>query len=76
MGGIGEHDARLRSEAVRGLACIGLRLDETANQAAQGSSLQPIHADDSEVQVWEVPVDEGRVAALAAWNWLQSDAPH
>lgn len=73
-GGIGEHDARLRSEAVQALACTGLRLDETANQAAQGEAVQGIHAADSPVQVWVVPADEGRVASHAAFSWLEAPA--
>jgi acetate kinase len=77
-GGIGEHDALLREQAAPALACTGLRLDPQANAAAQGERVQPIHAEGSPVQAWVVPADEGRVAALAAWDWLRQgeDARH
>jgi acetate kinase len=65
-GGIGEHDAQLRSDACRALQHTGIRLDEAANRAATGDSVVPIHAPDSTVEVWVVPTDEGRVAARDA----------
>jgi acetate kinase len=71
-GGIGEHDADLRREAVKALACTGVALDDSANRAAQGQAVQAIHASHSPVQVWVVPADEGRIAALAAWEWLRN----
>lgn len=73
-GGIGEHDARVRAAMVDGLAHLGLRLDEAANQAAQGQDAVAIHHPDSSVEIWAVPTDEGRVAARAAWQVLQAQA--
>jgi acetate kinase len=69
-GGIGEHDALLRAEAVAALGFAGFRLDQAANAAARGDAIVPIHADDSSVEVWVVPTDEGRVAARAAFALL------
>ncbi|MEY2689738.1 MAG: hypothetical protein RL375_3937, partial [Pseudomonadota bacterium] len=65
-GGIGEHDTTLRAEVCRALGFLGLRLDPAANLAADGNSIQPIHAPDSRVEIWVVPTDEGRIAARDA----------
>ncbi len=65
-GGIGEHDTVLRSAVCTRLAYLGVKLDETRNQQAQGASVLAIHAPDSLVEVWVVPTDEGRVAAHEA----------
>lgn len=65
-GGIGEHDASLRRRACTALAYLGIRIDEAANLAATGDAIAAIHADDSNVEIWVVPTDEGRVAAQDA----------
>jgi acetate kinase len=65
-GGIGEHDAELRKNVCEGLAHLGLRIDPQANQKACGSDTMAIHANDSKVEIWVVPTDEGRVAAESA----------
>jgi acetate kinase len=62
-GGIGEHDAALRLAACEQLQYLGVRIDEGRNKAADGSQIMAIHADDSSVEIWVVPTDEGRVAA-------------
>ena len=69
-GGIGEHDATLRADTCDALQFAGVRLDAGANAQARGDLVQPIHASDSAVEVWVVPTDEGRVAAQAAFDWL------
>lgn len=69
-GGIGEHDATLRSEVVASLGFAGVRLDAAANLAARGDVAVPIHSVYSAVEVWVVPTDEGRVAAQAAFGLL------
>ncbi|MBZ8138348.1 acetate kinase [Rubrivivax gelatinosus] len=71
-GGIGEHDARLRADVAAGLAFTGLKLDATANLAAAGDAVVPVHAEDSTVEAWIVPTDEGRVAADAAFAHLDA----
>lgn len=65
-GGIGEHDAVLRQQVGEALAYLGVRVDVSRNQAAVGNVPLAIHADDSRVEVWVIPTDEGRVAAQEA----------
>lgn len=69
-GGIGEHDAVLRSEVCQRLAFLGLRLDAELNRAADGTSAAALHAAGSAVEIWLVPTDEGRMAAQAAAHLL------
>ena len=63
-GGIGEHDALLRQEVVAGLAYLGLKIDANKNLAASGAAIAAIHAADSQQEIWVIPTDEGRVAAM------------
>jgi acetate kinase len=65
-GGIGEHDAVLRSNVAARLAYLGVKLDEARNQTAVSDAVMSIHHADSAVEVWVVPTDEGRVAAREA----------
>lgn len=65
-GGIGEHDAELRTEVCSRLAYLGVQLDPVLNQGAVGSETLAVHAPASAVEVWVVPTDEGRVAARDA----------
>ena len=69
-GGIGEHDARLRAQVCAAFPYLGLRLDASRNQAATGDQTMAVHADDSAIEVWVVPTDEGRVAARDALRLL------
>ncbi len=73
-GGIGEHDVLLRADVGAQLAHLGVCIDPTANAAATGSEIRPIHPshpDRGAVQVWVVPTDEGRIAARDAAQWLK-----
>jgi acetate kinase len=70
-GGIGEHDAATRAALAEPLAAFGLALDAQRNAAECGERIAPIHADGSAVEAWIVPTDEGRVAATAAFSWLE-----
>ena len=65
-GGIGEHDAILRQKVAARLNYLGVSVDEARNMAARGDAVQSIHEDGSEVEVWVIPTDEGRVAAQEA----------
>jgi len=65
-GGIGERDPVLRAEVCEGLSFLGLSLDPARNASAVGADPRPIHAPESAVEVWVVPTDEGRVAAVEA----------
>ena len=69
-GGIGEHDAVLRADACAGLGWLGVELDAHANLAATGNGVVAIHAQNSQVEVWVVPTDEGFVAAMEAVGLL------
>jgi acetate kinase len=69
-GGIGEHDAVLRQQVGDALAYLGVKVDAASNAKATGSQMVSIHADNSSIQVWVVPTDEGRVAAQDALAFL------
>lgn len=66
-GGIGEHDVMLRTQVTHALAYLGVAVDTEANRLASGERVCAIHAPHSEVEVWVVPTDEGRVAAHEAY---------
>ena len=63
-GGIGEHDAKLRADVVAGLGYLGVKIDTEKNFAARGDTIAAIHADDSHQEIWVIPTDEGRIAAM------------
>lgn len=71
-GGIGEHDAQTRADICAGWGFLGVQLDEHANHQANGSQPLAIHAPHSNVEVWVMPTDEGRVAAESALHVLQA----
>jgi acetate kinase len=73
-GGIGEHDAPLRSDVAQRLQWLGVRIDEAANRAATGDVGRAIHAAGSAVELWVVPTDEGVVAAQQAARCLSACA--
>jgi acetate kinase len=65
-GGIGEHDAVLRQQVCKALGYLGVSIDSSRNRAANGDRACAIHSERSQVHVWVVPTDEGRVAAQDA----------
>ena len=69
-GGIGEHDAVLRQQVGDALNYLGVQVDSARNAKATGDKVASIHADNSAVEVWVVPTDEGRVAAQDALAFL------
>jgi acetate kinase len=69
-GGIGEHDAQLRADAVAGLSYLGLLIDPEKNHVATGDTPMAIHSADSAAEIWVIPTDEGRIAAQDAANLL------
>jgi len=69
-GGIGEHDVWLRQQVGDALAYLGVQIDTVRNTQASGDRACAIHADQSTVEVWVVPTDEGRVAAQDALTLL------
>lgn len=73
-GGIGEHDAQLREDVCAQWQWLGVRLDSARNRSIEGQGKQPLalHAQDSAVEVWCIPTDEGRRAAEQTWALLQA----
>jgi acetate kinase len=55
--GVGENQARVREDALRGLTALGVEVDRARNQA-QGDGPRRIGADGSSVDVLVVPTDE------------------
>lgn len=72
-GGIGEHDAQLRDDVIQKLSWLGIKLDQERNQNARHDQIVKISAEDSSVEVWVVPTDEGMVAARDAQILLEVD---
>lgn len=70
-GGIGEHDAILRQEVCARLGYLGVDLDLPKNEQADGSTAVRLDTAQSQVEVWLVPTDEGRMAAQSAAEILQ-----
>lgn len=70
-GGIGEHDSQLRQDVIDKLSWLGIKLDQVLNQNAVKDQIIRISADDSSVEVWVVPTDEGMVAARDAQTLLE-----
>ncbi len=73
-GSLGVRDAELRAAWVQRLGFLGLDLDPRANATDCGDDPLPLHRPGSPVEVWVVPCDEGRTAAIAAWERLAWDA--
>lgn len=69
-GGIGERDVLARLAICQKLEWLGLRIDPMLNEQATGQDIQPIHAQDSEVEIWAIPTDEGLVGAQEAATLL------
>lgn len=65
-GGIGEHDALLRQQVGHALNYLGVDIDAARNAQATGDRVTSIHTDNSAIEVWVIPTDEGRVAAQDA----------
>ena len=70
-GGIGEHSAATRARICHGLDFLGLRLDEAANQTANGHAPARISGDPGPVSTWMVPTDEERQIAREVFGLLQ-----
>lgn len=72
-GGVGEHAPLVRQKILEGLEMFGIALDTSANNAAIGVEAL-VSARDSNVEVWVIPVDEGRILAEEAIVVLQTKA--
>jgi acetate kinase len=62
-GGIGEHAPEVRRRVLDGMEWAGVAIDALRNGATTGGREARIDADDSELAVWVVHVDEASVAA-------------
>ena len=69
-GGIGEHDAELRQQVGQQLGWLGVEMDSSLNRGATGDRCEAIHSPASTAEVWVIPTDEGRVAAMQALEML------
>ncbi|HZB68419.1 MAG TPA: acetate kinase, partial [Ornithinibacter sp.] len=72
-GGIGEGSATLRAAVVRGLAVLGLQLDDQAN--AKGPDERRVSSRQSVAEVWVVPTDEEGEIARCALGVVQDLRP-
>lgn len=73
-GGIGEHDAEIRHRVCDALNYLGVYIEPSLNIIAKGERIKAIHSEDSPIEIWVVPTDEGRVAAEQAMQLLQHKA--
>lgn len=69
-GGIGENSAAIRKGILDGLAALGVKVDEEANNC-RGKE-QKISADDSALDVFIIPTDEEVMLARDAYKGLQN----
>ena len=72
-GGIGEHDADLRSAVCQKLSWLGIELNEELNRSATHHLTLKISTPQSRIEVWVVPTDEGVMTAQEAINLLRSE---
>lgn len=70
-GGIGEHDAQLRTDVCQRLSWMGVHIDSELNAKAIGSEIAAIHTPQSAVEVWVIPTDEGIVVAKEAASLMR-----
>ena len=68
-GGIGEHRAGFRAMVCRDLEALGISIDPTANESAEGEAR--ISAEDSRTQIWVVPTNEEVIVARQAKQLLE-----
>lgn len=69
-GGIGENDAGVRAEILRGLGFAGVRFDEAANAAGA----EVLHPEGADVAVWIVAAEEERHIAMEAMQVMAGGA--
>jgi acetate kinase len=72
-GGIGENAPPIRAAICEPLDALGIRIDPDRNARALGMEMN-IAAEDSRVEVWVVPTDEGLVIARDAVRCLEEAA--
>jgi acetate kinase len=70
-GGVGEHVPAVRQRILAPMAWAGIKIDNSANGAAQGAEAA-IHASDSAIAVQVIPVEEELVMVKGAVTVLKS----
>ncbi len=68
-GGIGENRVEFRQAVCRDLEALGIELDATANQNAQGEA--KISSESSRIQIWVVPTNEELIVARQTKEFLE-----
>jgi acetate kinase len=63
-GGIGEHNARVRQESLKGLESLGIEIDQERNESAIKSEEAQISKDTCAVKVYVIPTNEELQIAL------------
>ncbi len=67
-GGIGERSPEIRRRICRGLECLGLRLDQTRNEAAACGQSGLISLDSSALKAYVIPTNEELLIARDAYR--------
>jgi acetate kinase len=70
-GGIGEHDARTRSEIAEGLWAFGTELEKAANELSM-KGLRKISEEDSRIALYVVPAEEDLMIARHVAKMMRS----
>mgnify|MGYP001251394042 CR=1 FL=1 len=71
--GIGQGSIGIRAATLQGLECMGLRLDEARNRAADGQEPVSISADDSPSTILVIPTDEELMIARESLEAIRRD---
>lgn len=68
-GGIGENSPAIREKILCSLKWFGIEIDKSANQSTSGR-ISAIHTPHSRTEIWVMPVDEARILAREAVEFL------
>ncbi|HOD80784.1 MAG: Acetate kinase [Planctomycetes bacterium ADurb.Bin126] len=69
-GGIGQHQAAIRSAVCDGLTFAGIELDADKNAHVDGNAETRIDAATSKTAIWVLPTNEELIVATLAARWL------
>lgn len=75
-GDVGEHVAVIRARILDRFRWAGIRIDDERNASIHADQPTPIHAHDSDVEIWVTPTDEACVLAHDAQHLLAESSPH
>ncbi len=74
-GGVGENAAPVRARSCEGLEHLGIRLDESRNEAALEDEVVAIHAQESSLKILVIRADEEREIARQVQACLAEQVP-